>query len=73
MKYKEGMVLECIKGESPGYKKHRVYTVVKQDDKLGLIGDDGYFDPMSMLVSSFKPADATKTALKMITDQRDSK
>ena len=64
MKYKEGMKLECIKGESPGYKKGRVYTVVKQGDKLGLIGDDKYFDPFSLIVSSFKVADANKQAIE---------
>ena len=63
-KLKVGTLMECVKSESPGYKKGRVYTVVKQDDKLGLIGDDNYFDPFSLIVSSFKVADANKQAIE---------
>lgn len=73
MKYLANVVLQCIKSESPGYKKDKTYITVEKGGVVGLMGDDGYFDPLSQLVSSFKPADATQTALKLISDQRKKK
>lgn len=70
MKYLANVVLQCIKAESPGYRKGKTYVTVEQKGVVGLMGEDGFFDPLSQLVSSFKPADATQTALKLISDQR---
>lgn len=65
--YKVGTVLECTLSKSPGYKKGKTYTVVNKDGTKGLNADDGLFDPISELISAFKVADATKSALKLLT------
>lgn len=53
--FAEGDTLECILSKSPGYKVGERYTVDK-DSKgiLGLWGRDGYFDPLTLLLSTFK-------------------
>lgn len=45
----------CIKSESPGYREGNVYTVTQRSGDVGLLGEDGFFDPWENLVSSFKP------------------
>lgn len=69
-KYKVGDVLVCIKPESVAYKKGKHYTVVEGDfqgNKVkGFMGDDGLFDPFSMLCSFFKPLDATEEAVRKL-------
>lgn len=52
---KVGDKMECMKSASPGYKEGSVYVVCEDvAGVLGLMGDDGYFDPLSLLVSSFR-------------------
>jgi hypothetical protein len=55
--FKEGETLECINSKSCGYTKGAKYTVIKDvAGVVGLKGNDGYFDPMSKLLSKFKKA-----------------
>jgi len=69
--YKLGTVLECIVSKSPGYKKGKTYVVVDKNGVKGLEADDGFFDPISQLLSGFKVADATTSALKLLTFQKE--
>ena len=46
----------CTSAQSCGYKKGKIYTVVKNSkDELCFYAGDGYFDPLGKLVSKFKP------------------
>ena len=55
LNYNLGDVLVCVSSGSPAYKLHSVYKVVENNLGVkGLIGEDGLFDAMSMLVSQFK-------------------
>ena len=67
-KLKVGTLLECVKSESVGYKEGNLYQVVEGDfggNKVkGLKAEDNYFDPFSLIVSSFKVADANKQAIE---------
>ena len=60
--------MECVHSESIAYTKGQTYTVVEhefgQGKAKGLIGNDNYFDPFSLIVSSFKVADANKQAIE---------
>lgn len=64
IQYKVGTILVCIKPESVAYKRDKEYTIVEKDKVKGLVGDDGYFDPLSKLVSFFKPLDASQQAVR---------
>ena len=63
-KFKVGTLLECTHSESIAYTKGELYTVVEEEfgqgKVKGLIGNDGLFDPFSLILSSFKVADANK-------------
>ena len=67
-KVKVGTLMECTHSESIAYTKGEVYTVVEeelgQSKVKGLIGNDGLFDPFSLILSSFKVADANKLAIE---------
>ena len=67
-KVKVGTLMECVKSESVGYKKGNLYQVVEGDfggNKVkGLKAEDNYFDPFSLILSSFKVADANKQAIE---------
>ena len=67
-KVKVGTLMECVHSESIAYTKGEVYTVVEEEfgqgKVKGLIGNDNYFDPFSLIVSSFKVADANKQAIE---------
>ena len=67
-KFKVGTLLECIKSESLFYTKGQTYKVVEnefgQSKVKGLIGNDGLFDPFSLILSSFKVADPNKQAIQ---------
>jgi hypothetical protein len=56
-KHKAGETLTCIKSTSIAYREGKDYTIVaaSSDGSLGLIGEDGLFDPLTRLVSEFKP------------------
>ena len=67
-KFKVGTLIECIKSESLFYTKGQTYTVVEhefgQGKVKGLFGNDGLFDPFSLICSSFKVADVNKQAIQ---------
>ena len=67
-KFKVGTLLECTNSEFIAYTKGEVYMVVEEDfgqsKAKGLIGNDGFFDPFSLICSSFKVADANKQAIQ---------
>ena len=71
-KFKVGTLLECIKSESFFYTKGEVYTVVEEEfgqgKVKGLIGNDGLFDPFSIILSSFKVADPNKQAIQHLKE-----
>ena len=73
-KFKVGTLLECIKSESLFYNKGQTYKVVENDfgqgKAKGLIGNDGLFDPFSLILSSFKVADANKQAIEPLKEVR---
>lgn len=52
--FEEGDNVECVTSASNAYKQGYTYVVIKKDNILGLVGGDGLFDPLSMLVSKFK-------------------
>ena len=66
-KLKVGTMLECVKSESVGYKEGNLYQVVEGDfggnRVKGLKAEDNYFDPFSLICSSFAPVNATKQAV----------
>ena len=64
-------MLNCLlvsQSRSMRYTKGQTYTVVEhefgQGKVKGLIGNDNYFDPFSLICSSFKEADANKQAIQ---------
>lgn len=63
-----GTLMECNHSESIAYTKGQTYTVVEhgfgQGKAKGLIGNDGLFDPFSLILSSFKVADVNKQAIQ---------
>ena len=65
---KVGTLLECIHSKSIAYTKGEVYKVVEEEfgqgKAKGLIGNDNYFDPFSLICSAFKVADANKQAIE---------
>ena len=67
-KTKVGTLMECTHSESIAYTKGQTYKVVEQDfgqgKAKGLIGNDGFFDPFSLICSAFKVADANKQAIE---------
>ena len=67
-KLKVGTLMECTNSESIAYTKGQTYTVVEsefgQNKVKGLFGNDGLFDPFSLILSSFKVADANKQAIE---------
>ena len=67
-KVKVGTLMECTHSESIAYTKGQTYTVVEgefgQSKVKGLFGNDGLFDPFSLICSSFKVADANKQAIE---------
>ena len=67
-KFKVDTLLECTHSESIAYTKGEVYTVVEeefgQSKVKGLIGNDGLFDPFSLICSSFRVADPNKQAIQ---------
>ena len=52
-KWREGASYRCTLSKSPGYRVGRVYVCTKGDGGLQLTGDDGFADPVGMLVSGF--------------------
>lgn len=53
--FEEDKPVICTKSESVGYTKGKTYIPYKNDKGwLCLKGDDGFEDPVSLLVSSFK-------------------
>lgn len=53
-KWEEGKEYLCILSKSPGYKLGRKYKCYKNEDGFScLMGDDGFEDLCSMLVSGF--------------------
>ena len=71
-KLKVGTLLECVHSESIAYTKGEVYAVVEDDfgqgKAKGLIGNDKLFDPFSLILSSFKVADANKQAIEHLKE-----
>lgn len=71
-KLKVGTMLECVKSESVGYKEGNLYQVVEDDfggNKVrGLKAEDSYFDPFSLICSSFKVADSNKQAIQHLKE-----
>ena len=69
-KFKVGTLIECIKSESLFYTKGQTYKVVEnesgQSKVKGLIGNDGLFDPFSLICSAFKVADVNKQAIEYL-------
>ena len=67
-KVKVGTLMECTNSESPGYKRGNLYQVVEGDfggNKVkGLKAEDNFFDPFSLMISSFKVADANRQAIE---------
>ena len=67
-KLKVGTLVECNHSESIAYTKGQTYTVVEnefgQSKVKGLVGNDNFFDPFSLILSSFKVADANKQAIE---------
>lgn len=62
-----GTLLVCVESKSCGYKKGERYTVIDQGGTKGLMAGDGYFDPLSQLLSQFVPVSATEQALRLLT------
>ena len=71
-KFKVGTMLECVKSESVGYKEGNLYQVVEDDfggNKVkGLKAEDNYFDPFSLILSSFKVAGTNKQAIQHLKE-----
>ena len=71
-KLKVGTLMECSHSESIAYTKGQTYTVVEgefgQNKVKGLMGNDGLFDPFSLILSSFKVADANKQAIQHLKE-----
>ena len=71
-KFKVDTLLECTHSESIAYTKGEVYKVVEQDFRQskakGLIGNDGLFDPFSLILSSFRVADPNKQAIQHLKE-----
>ena len=71
-KLKVGTLMECNHSESIAYTKGQTYTVVEgefgQSEVKGLVGNDGLFDPFSLILSSFKVADANKQAIQHLKE-----
>ena len=61
MSIKVGDVVTCIESCSHAYTKGAEYPVVKIDEALGLVGNDGLFDPFSLLLSKFNKSLKEKT------------
>lgn len=74
-KFKIGTLVECVKSESVGYKEGNLYQVVEGDfggNKVkGLKAEDNYFDPFSLICSSFKEADPNKQAIQHLVSIKD--
>jgi len=61
MKFKDGQQVVCINSASSAYKKHQKYTPYKNvKGIICLMGDDGFEDICSMLVSAFAVAAEVK-------------
>ena len=73
-KLKVGTLMECTHSESIAYTKGQTYTVVEgefgQSRVKGLVGNDGLFDPFSLILSSFKVADANKQAIEHLKESK---
>ena len=73
-KLKVGTLMECTHSESIAYTKGQTYTVVEgefgQGKVKGLIGNDGLLDPFSLILSSFKVADANKQAIEHLKESK---
>ena len=56
-RWKVGDVVRCIKSESVGYTKGSLYLVTEHPTLkvLALKSDDGLYDPLTLLLSQFKP------------------
>lgn len=71
-KTKVGTLMECTHSESIAYTKGQTYTVVEnefgQSKAKGLIGNDGLFDPFSLILSSFRVADPNKQAIQHLKE-----
>lgn len=67
-KLKVGTLMECTHSKSIAYNKGQTYKVVEnesgQSKAKGLVGNDGLFDPFSLICSSFKVADVNKQAIE---------
>ena len=65
---KVGTLMECVHSESIAYTKGQTYTAVEsefgQNNVKGLVGNDNFFYPFSLICSSFKVADANKQAIE---------
>ena len=73
-KLKVGTLVECTHSESIAYTKGQLYTVVEsefgQNKVKGLVGNDSLFDPFSLILSSFKVADANKQAIEHLKESK---
>ena len=71
-KLKVGTLLECIKSKSLFYKKGNLYQVIEADfggNKVkGLKAEDNFFDPFSLILSSFRVADPNKQAIQHLKE-----
>lgn len=71
-KVKVGTLMECVHSESIAYTKGQTYKVVEhefgQSSVKGLIGNDGLFDPFSLILSSFRVADTNKQAIQHLKE-----
>lgn len=71
-KVKVGTLMECTHSESLAYTKGQTYTVVenefRQGKVKGVIGNDGLFDPFSLICSSFGVADPNKQAIQHLKE-----
>lgn len=57
-KFAAGRAYVCTKSASPGYKEGKIYIAYDNDNGYTcLMGDDGFEDLCSMLVSTFKYAE----------------
>lgn len=67
-KFEIGDKVICVKPESPGYKKDKIYEVIQtKHGSVGLKADDGFEDTFTMMVSSFKLHEKAKPTLSLPT------
>ncbi len=72
-KFKHGDKVRCIQSESVGYTVGSLYLVTRcpRLDVLAIKSDDGYYDPLSLLLSQFTKEERDQCKqdyLKVVSD-----